>query len=207
MKFFNTTFIFLIGLFFILGCQRRQAMYDQPKIQPWEPSEFFDDGRGVRPPIPGTIPFGYLKENEHLYKGIQNGKLATTFPMPVTKELLQRGQERYVIHCSPCHALTGNGDGMIVQRGFYKPPSYHIDRLRTAPYGHFFNVISNGIGNMNGYGPYIAVEDRWAIVAYIRALQRSEHASLNDVSNEEKDELTKNSIVPSEKLKEKEEHE
>jgi len=162
----------------LAGCN---DMEHQPKYQPLDPSPFFADGRSSRLPPEGTVARGHLQLDDHLYKGKVNGELARTIPIPVTKELLNRGQERYNIFCSVCHSQTGDGLGMIVQRGMKQPPSFHIERLRDAPAGYFYDTIVNGFGVMYSYGDRIPVNDRWAIVAYIRALQLSQNGRLSDV--------------------------
>jgi mono/diheme cytochrome c family protein len=159
----------------------RQDMHDQPKYVPLRASTFFADGLSARTPVAGTVARGQLNEDELLYTGKTGGKDATVFPFAVDEKVLIRGQERYDIFCSPCHARTGNGDGMVVLRGYRQPPSLHEDRLRTAAVGHFFDVITNGFGAMPDYATQIRPDDRWAIVAYIRALQLSAHATLADV--------------------------
>ena len=160
----------------------RQDMHDQPKLEALEHSDFFADGRASRTPPEGTLARGQLIENVALATGKgADGKLLATAPVPFTRALLDRGHQRYDIYCSPCHARTGNGAGMIVQRGYRKPPSFHDDRLRQAPDGHFFDAISNGFGVMPRYAQQVPIGDRWAIVAYIRALQLSQHATLADV--------------------------
>jgi mono/diheme cytochrome c family protein len=165
---------------FLAGC--RQDMHDQPKYIPLRPSDFFADGRSERPLIDGTIARGHLNDDAAYYQGKgPDGKPTNDFPFPVTKEVIQRGQNRFNIYCTPCHDRLGNGDGMIVRRGYRKPPSYHIDRLRTVPNGYIYDVISNGFGAMPDYAAQIAPRDRWAIVAYVRALQLSQNASVNDV--------------------------
>jgi mono/diheme cytochrome c family protein len=164
-------------------------MADQPYYRPLEPTTFFDDGRSQRPQVEGTIARGQLELDEHFYRGRINGELATTLPVEVTRELLARGQNRFNIFCSPCHDRTGSGRGMIVQRGYHQPPSYHIERLREAPVGHFFDVASNGFRLMPDYAAQVTPADRWAIVAYIRALQYSQHAPLDVVPREERDRL------------------
>jgi hypothetical protein len=169
------------------GC--RIDMHLQPKYRPLDPSPFFDDGRSARPVIPGTVPRGHLRTDELLYAGKVNGTVANTFPFPITRQDLERGRERYNIYCTPCHDYTGSGRGMIVQRGFPAPPSYHIDRLRNAPVGHFFDVITNGFGTMHSYAARVEPEDRWRIIAYIRALQLSQSATLNDVPDQERQKL------------------
>jgi hypothetical protein len=172
----------ILFFLFLLGC--RQDMHDQPRYEPLEGSTFFSDGRSARPLVEGTVARGQLRLDEHFHFGKVNGKLVDTFPFPITKEILERGRERYDIFCSPCHDRVGNGQGMIVQRGFRPPPSYHIDRLREAPVGHFYDVITNGFGAMYSYADRLPPRDRWAIVAYIRALQLSQHATLEDVPTE-----------------------
>ena len=170
-----------------LGC--RLDMHIQPKLLPDEGTTFFHDGRGNRPEIPDTVARGHMRTDELLYTGRVNGNLADEFPFPITREVLNRGRERFNIYCSPCHDYTGSGHGMVVQRGFPAPPSYHTDRLRQAPAGHFFEVMTDGFGAMFSYADRITPEDRWAIVAYIRALQRSQHATLSDVPAEERQKL------------------
>jgi hypothetical protein len=160
----------------------------QPRYDPLDPSDFFPDGMSARPLMPGTIPRGQARIDEHLYTGRLDGELADTFPFPVDRAILERGQERYNIFCAPCHGLVGDGQGMIVQRGFTPPPSFHIERLHQAPVGHYYDVITNGFGVMFDYADSVPPEDRWAIVAYIRALQLSQHAPVDllpeDILNE-----------------------
>jgi mono/diheme cytochrome c family protein len=164
---------------FVAGC--RQDMHDQPKYIPLRESTFFNDARSARPFVQGTVARGELREDTLLYTGKVNGADATMFPFPVDEKVMARGQERFDIYCSPCHGRTGLGDGMVVRRGYRRPPSYLDDRLLGAPVGHFFDVISNGFGAMPDYAAQIKAEDRWAIVAYVRALQMSGHAALADV--------------------------
>ncbi|HEV2348816.1 MAG TPA: cytochrome c [Terriglobia bacterium] len=156
-------------------------MHVQPRYNPMAASTFFEDGRSDRPVVPGTVARGHLRTDEALYTGKLNGVEVNTFPFPVTRAVLARGQERYNIYCTPCHDRLGDGQGMIVLRGFPPPPSYHIDRLRQAPVGHFFSVMTNGYGTMYSYASRITPEDRWAIAAYIRALQLSQAAKLSDL--------------------------
>ena len=144
-------------------------------------STFFDDNRSARPVVPDTVARGHLRSDELLYTGKVNGVIADTFPFAITGQDLDRGRERYNIYCTPCHGRAGDGEGMIVQRGFSAPPSYHIERLRKAPAGHFFDVITNGYGRMFSYASRVSPEDRWRIVAYIRALQLSQQAGIDDV--------------------------
>jgi hypothetical protein len=170
-----------------LGC--RLDMHTQPKYKSDDPSTFFPDGRANRPEVTDTVARGHLRSDELLYTGRVNGVVAEQFPFPITRQVLERGRARYNIYCSPCHDYTGSGRGMIVQRGFPPPPSYHLDRLRRAPAGHFFEVMTDGYGAMYSYAGRITPEDRWAIVAYIRALQRSQHATLDDVPAAERGQL------------------
>jgi hypothetical protein len=156
-------------------------MHDQPKYIPLRESTFFTDDRSARPLVPGTVARGQLHEDVLLYSGKADGKDAEEFPFPIDAAVMARGQERFNIYCSPCHGRTGQGDGMVVRRGYRRPPSFHQDRLRNAPVGHFFDVISGGFGAMPDYAAQIKVEDRWAIIAFVRALQLSEHATPADV--------------------------
>ena len=170
-----------VGTLAMAGCSRLD-MQDQPKYKPQRPSDFFADGRDGRPELDGTIARGQLNEDVAFYDGKDAaGKDIDAFPIAVDKAVIERGHQRYDIYCAPCHGRLGNGMGMIVQRGFKQPPSYHIERLRNAPVGHFYDVITNGYGAMLNYSQQIQVRDRWAIVAYIRVLQYSENASLNDL--------------------------
>jgi len=172
----------------LLGC--RQDMHVQPKYVPGDPSSFFPDGRSERPPVAGTVARGQLRTDELLYAGRTNGAVADIFPFPITSADLSRGRERYNIYCSPCHDYTGSGNGMIVQRGFPSPPSFHIERLRQAPAGHFFEVITNGLGLMYSYASRVSPDDRWRIAAYIRALQLSQHGAMGDVPASESNALS-----------------
>jgi mono/diheme cytochrome c family protein len=177
-----------LGLAALVGC--RQEMYDQPRCEPLEASTFFEDGRCSRPLVPGTVAQSQLRADEQLYTWKSGGALVDTFPFPITREVLERGRERYNIYCAVCHDRVGNGDGMVVRRGFRRPSSFHIDRLRDAPVGYFFDVMSNGFGVMPDYAAQVSVSNRWAIVAYIRALQLSQRAALADVPPEERHQLT-----------------
>ena len=168
-------FGFALGsLLLVAGCERDMA--DQPRYEPFEASNFFENGMASRPLVPGTVARGHLELNQYFLTGKVDGKPGTEFPEPVTAEMLKRGKERYNIYCSQCHGQLGYGQGMVVRRGFPRPPSYHIERLRDAPAGHFFDVISNGFGRMPSHAYLVPTADRWAIVAYIRALQLSQHA-------------------------------
>ena len=196
--------LLLLTAFCILAsaCGVRFDMQDQPRYKPYKKSEFFSDKRGSRDTPEGTVARGQLRDNKAFYTGkIDNPDLNTPvasttgptgntlvtsfpndideFPVPITKELVDRGQSRYNIYCIVCHGPVGNGDGMVVRRGFPAPPTYHDDRLRSAPVGHFFDVISNGWGKMNSYSAQIQPADRWAIIAYIRALQVSQNPDQN----------------------------
>jgi Cytochrome C oxidase, cbb3-type, subunit III len=171
------------------GC--RLDMHVQPRYNPYDPSEFFADGRSERPPVAGTVARSEIVggPEEVVSTGMRDNREIDAFPFPVTRVVLDRGRERYNIFCAPCHGWTGDGDGIIVQRGFRPPPSYHIDRLRQAPVGHFFSVISSGFGAMYPYGYRILPRDRWAIIAYIRALQLSRQATIDDVPQVERSKL------------------
>ena len=161
------------------GC--RQDMQVQPRWDPLAGTGFFGDARSARQPVPGTVARGNLRTDSAMFFGRSGDQPVATIPVPVTRDLLARGQERFNIYCSPCHGRLGDGEGMVVKRGFRHPPSYHIDRLRKAPPGHFFDVVTNGFGAMPAYGYRVSVHDRWAIIAYIRALQLSQNATPADV--------------------------
>jgi mono/diheme cytochrome c family protein len=184
----------VFGCLMAAGC--RQDMHDQAKYKPFRPSPFFADGRVVRPLVADTVARGHLEDNALLYTGKVDEKLADRFPFPVTADVLQRGQERYNIYCSPCHDRTGNGGGMIVLRGYRRPPAFHIDRLRQQPVGYFFDVITHGFGVMPNYAQQIPPRERWAIIAYVRALQRSQHAELIDVPAAEQTRLASDGETP-----------
>jgi Cytochrome C oxidase, cbb3-type, subunit III len=157
-------------------------MHDQPKYIPLRPSDFFSDGRSARPLIQGTVARGHLDDDAAFFTGKgPDGKPVDTFPFPVTRDVILHGQDRFNIYCSPCHGRLGMGDGMVVRRGYRKPPSYHTDFLRQVPNGYIFDVITNGFGAMPDYSTQIPPADRWAIVSYVRALQLSENATINDV--------------------------
>lgn len=173
------------------GC--RLDMHIQPKYLPYEPSKFFPDGRSERQPVLGTIARGQLRLDELFYTGRENGVVSNRFPFPITRADLERGRERFNIYCTPCHDYTGSGNGMIVQRGFPHPPSYHIPRLRDAPVGHFFEVMTNGFGAMYSYAARVQPADRWRIAAYIRVLQLSEGATIQDVPESERQKLPQQS--------------
>ncbi len=156
-------------------------MAETGREKPLQATAFFDDQRLARAPVSGTVARGQLRADEAFYTGRLGTNLVDRLPVPLTMDLLKRGQERFGIFCSPCHGRLGNGEGMVVKRGFRPPPSYHIDRLREAPIGHFFDVMTNGFGIMPEYAEQVPPEDRWAIAAYIRALQLSQNARVADL--------------------------
>ena len=173
-------------------------MHDAPRYDPLEKSTFFADEQSARPLVANTVARGLLREDRHFYEGVVDGKPADTFPMTVTAATMERGHERFNVFCAPCHGRTGEGNGMIVQRGFRKPPSYHEDRLRNAPVGYFFDVMTHGFGAMQDYSSQLPPADRWAVAAYIRALQLSQRASIDDVPAERRADLDKPAPVAGE---------
>jgi hypothetical protein len=179
----------LVQMAFLSACDN--SMRDQAKYQPLEKSDFFADGQASRHLVEGTIPRGGLEIDEHLYTGKVDGKHVDNFPFEITDEILKRGQERYNIYCAVCHDQLGYGNGMVVQRGFTQPKSFHEQRLIDSPEGYFFDVITNGFGKMNGYDYQVKPHDRWAIVAYIRTLQQSQNVDLKDAPKEEQQKLMK----------------
>lgn len=176
--------IAIVAVVAFSGCSRRQAMYKQDKYRPFGYSEFFDDHRTSRPLVPGVVPTTPL--DDHLNTGLVDGKPVNSFPFPIGRKEIERGMNRFNIYCTPCHSRTGDGWGMVVQRGFKRPPAFTEARLKAAPVSHFFNVITNGIGMMSGYAAQVTPADRWAIIAYIRALQLSQDARIGDVPAEER---------------------
>jgi mono/diheme cytochrome c family protein len=170
----------LLAAILMTACYSQQ-MGSQPRYDPLEPSALFADGQSARSPLADTVARGQLRDDELLYAGTEHGQPAERFPYPVTHDVLVRGQDRFEIFCAPCHGRTGYGDGMVVQRGFIPPPSFHTDALRQAPVGHIFDVATNGLGAMPSYAAQVPVRDRWAIVAYIRALQLSQHADASQL--------------------------
>ena len=170
----------LLALIFVTaGC--RIDMHMQPYYRPLAKTDFFADGRSARNPVDGTVARGDLREDSYLYSGKIGGNPGDYMPFPVTLEVLARGQDRFNVYCTPCHGRVGDGNGFIPSRGLKRPPSYHIERLRKAPLGYFFDVMTNGFGVMQDYSAQVAPQDRWAIVAYIRALQLSQNAPVADV--------------------------
>jgi mono/diheme cytochrome c family protein len=165
-------------LAFTAGC--RQDMQDQPKFISQRGTDFYADGRSARPQVENTVARGQLHEDEYFYTGLQGGKEGEGMPFPVTAQVLERGQERFNIYCTPCHSRVGNGAGMIVQRGYRPAGNFHTARLMAAPLGHFFNVMTNGYGAMPDYSAQLTPQDRWAVVAYIKALQLSQDAKPAD---------------------------
>jgi mono/diheme cytochrome c family protein len=177
-------FTALLFAAFLTSC--RQDMQDQPKYKPLAASRFFSDGKSARQLVEGTEPF---QPGGQAISPTADESKATALPFALTPQALDRGQGRFNIYCSPCHGRLGYGDGMVVQRGFLAPPSYHIDRLRQAPVGHFYDVMTNGFGAMPSYADKVAPQDRWAVAAYIRALQLSQHATINDAPPEDRGKL------------------
>ena len=173
----------MAAMLVLAGC--RQDMHDQPKFFPQRGTSFYADGRSVRPQVENTVARGQLHEDTYFYTGLNNGVEGNTYPFPVTMDVLQRGQERYNVYCTPCHSRVGNGEGMIVQRGYRPAGDFHTDRLRNAPLGHFFAVMTNGYGAMPDYAAQVTPSDRWAIVAYIRALQLSQNATAADLGGQQ----------------------
>ena len=163
----------------LAGC--RQDMQDQPKFYPQRGTTLFADGRSVRPQVENTVGRDQLHEDSYFYTGLQDGKEGDGLPIALNAATMQRGQERYNIYCTPCHSRVGNGDGMIVQRGYRPAGNFHTDRLRSAPLGHFFAVMTNGYGAMPDYSAQLSPADRWAVAAYIRALQLSQNAKSSDL--------------------------
>jgi len=165
----------------------RQDMHDAPRYEPLEESRFFTDGQASRLLPAGTVARGQLRADDLLYRGVgPDGGFATELPVPVTKALLERGRERFEIFCSPCHGRTGDGRGMIVQRGFKAPQTFHQDRLRNMPIGYTFDVMTNGFGQMSSYVSQVPVEDRWAIAAWVQTLQLAQHAPADRLSAAER---------------------
>lgn len=185
------TYGILAGLLavFMAGCTN--DMKDQPKFEPYEETSFFPDHRSQRPLIDGVVARGELNEDEVFYTGKKDGKIVAQNPVPVTKELLERGRERFNIYCIVCHGAVGAGDGIVIRRGFKPvPPSFHTDKLKQIEDGHFFDVITHGFGVMQDYAMQVSPADRWAITAYIRALQLSQSAKISDLSEADKKKLT-----------------
>jgi mono/diheme cytochrome c family protein len=183
--------IFIAGA--VLACLGltacRDDMHNQPRYKPLAASAFFSDGRSARPAVDGTVARGHLRIDEARYTGKIAGEDITEFPIPITKADIERGQNRFNIYCTPCHGRLGDGNGLVVLRGFRQPPSYYSQRLMNAPVGHFFDVVTNGYGAMPSYASRVQSDDRWRVIAYIRALQLSESAKLNDVPADQRQNL------------------
>jgi len=175
--------VLVVGGLTFTGCT---DMYDGQKIKPLEESRFYDDRLSSRPIVEGTVPRGYARTEELLYTGKINRRLANVFPFAVTEGVVARGQDRFNIFCSPCHGRLGDGNGMVVRRGFPKPNSFHSDSLRARPVGYYFDVMTNGFGRMYSYASSVPVHDRWTIAAYIRALQLSQRVAVGALSPEER---------------------
>jgi mono/diheme cytochrome c family protein len=171
----------------VTGC--RQDMHDAPRYEVFEANNGFADSRASRTAPAGTVARGFLRDDEALYTGKINGQLVDAVPFAITHDDLRRGQERFGIYCTPCHGQLGDGNGMVVQRGLRQAASYHQDRLRQERIGYFFDVATNGFGAMQGYAEQVPVRDRWLIAAYIRALQLSQNASVNDVPTDRRGDL------------------
>src|SRR5260370_25138081 len=186
----------LVGSAFCLLAGCRQDMHDQPKYKPFAPSSFFGEGRSARPPVEGTVARGQLRLDAARYTGKVGDQDVDVFPFPITKADLVRGQARFNIFCSPCHSRIGDGNGMVVRRGFRQAASYHTDKLLKAPVGHFFDVMTNGFAAMPSYASRVPVDDRWRIAAYIRVLQFSEHAKIDDVAPDQRPEIDKGPETP-----------
>jgi len=171
--------VLLAGFLAMIGC--RQDMHNQPRYKPLAGTDFFGDGRSARPVAEGTVARGHLRIDKARYTGKEDGMDVTEFPFPITRADLLRGQARFNIYCSPCHSRIGDGNGMVVRRGFRQAASYHTEKLIKAPVGHFFDVMTNGFGAMPSYASRVEPDDRWRIAAYIRVLQLSENAKIDDV--------------------------
>lgn len=181
-------------LFMLTGCGNllafRQWMYNQPKAIPFRESEFFADGRSMRPIEPGTVASGTVQYQDDFFTtGLVEGQEVDALPFPITREVLDRGQQQYNVYCSPCHGLSGYGNGMVARRGGTPPANYHSDYIRTKPISHYYVVMTNGYRNMYSYASKITPEDRWAIAAYVRALQLSQNATVNDVPPDQMNQL------------------
>jgi mono/diheme cytochrome c family protein len=179
----------IVAILAMAGAGCRQDMHDAPRFDPLEATTLFHTNASAQPIVAGTVPRGHLNEDTLLHTGKLDGRDSPVFPFPITRADLDRGEERFNIYCSPCHGRTGDGNGMVVQRGYRQAASYHIDRLRTIPVGYIFDVITNGFGVMPDYRTQIPVEDRWRIVAYVRALQLSRNATPADVPADEMERL------------------
>jgi len=178
----------------VAGC--RQDMHDAPRYDPLEASTVFADGASARQLVDGTVARGLLNDDELLMTGRVSGEVVDLFPFEITADDLDRGQERFNIYCAPCHGQTGEGDGMVVQRGFRQPPSLHTERIRSASAGYYFDVVTNGFGVMPDYRAQVPVEDRWRITAYLRALQLTRQGTPADLSPENLARLQAGEVAP-----------
>ncbi len=202
-NYFKLILVPLLTTILLTGCYRGQPkkkppvhlvpdMDSQPRYEAQEYSNFFADGLTMRMPVEGTVAIGHLHEDGALYNGKdERGNLVKESPVPINMVMLKRGQERFNIYCAPCHGQVGDGNGIVVKRGYMPPPTFHQDRLRDIEDGYIYDVIKNGIRNMPSYAHQIPVDDRWAITAYVRALQRAQHATMTDVPEELKGQITK----------------
>ncbi|MGD1092743.1 MAG: cytochrome c [Bryobacteraceae bacterium] len=179
--------LLLFSALVLIGC--RQDMHNQPRYKPLAATDFFGDGRSARPLVEGTVARGHLRIDTARYTGKVDGQEVDVFPFAITRADVLRGLERFNIYCSPCHSRIGDGNGMVVRRGFRQAASYHTQRLINAPVGHFFDVITNGFGAMPSYASRVDPDDRWRITAYIRVLQFSENASVEDVPPDQRSKL------------------
>lgn len=184
------------ALTFVLLAGCRQDMHNQPRYKPLAATDFFGDGRSARPPVEDTVARGHLRTDAARYTGKAGDKDVEAFPFEITRADLNRGQERFNIYCSPCHSRIGDGNGMVVRRGFRQAASYHTEKLIKAPVGHFFDVITNGFGAMPSYASRVAPDDRWRIAAYIRVLQLSENAKIEDVPADKRAEIDQGVATP-----------
>lgn len=187
MTFRRKAVVVAAAVMFVAGC--RQDMHDTPRYEAFEASDFFEDGRAMRQAPAGTVARGNLRADEALYTGRANGQFVEAVPFALSHDDLRRGQERFTIYCTPCHGQLGDGNGMVVQRGLRQAASYHQDRLREERIGYFYDVITNGFGAMQGYAEQVPVRDRWLIAAYVRALQYSQNANIDDVPADRRSEL------------------
>jgi mono/diheme cytochrome c family protein len=180
----------LLGGVLLLAAGCRQDMHNSPKAIPLRESVFFKNGSSARPLVEDTVARGTLQDDVAFFTGKAGAAEVDALPFALTADVLDRGEQRFNIYCTPCHGPTGRADGMVVRRGYRQPPSFHIDRLRQAPLGHFYDVMTNGFGAMPDYKAQIAPRDRWAIAAYVRALQLSQHTAAADLSPEERQKLS-----------------
>jgi mono/diheme cytochrome c family protein len=180
----------VLGGVLLLAAGCRQDMHNSPKAIPLRESVFFRNGSSARPLVEGTVARGTLQDDVTFFTGKNGAAEVDALPFALTADVLDRGEQRFDIYCAPCHGITGRADGMIVRRGYRQPPSFHLDRLRQAPIGHFYDVMTNGFGAMPDYKAQIAPRDRWAIAAYLRALQLSQHTAVGDVAPEDRQKLS-----------------